>query len=114
MDKQEFSTRVIACEKKLFRIAYLTLGGYAHCEDAVQEALLKAWADLASLRNPALFDTWLIRILINECHNILRQGGFDRKSGKGGRYLATDRNFNHRLRVNALDQSFNTPGRTYQ
>ncbi len=42
MNKQEFTDRVVACEQRLFRIAYLTLGSYANCEDAVQEALLKA------------------------------------------------------------------------
>ena len=28
MEKLEFADRVIACEKKLFRVAHLTLGGY--------------------------------------------------------------------------------------
>jgi RNA polymerase sigma-70 factor (ECF subfamily) len=73
MDKQEFTDRVVACERKLFRIAYLTLGGYAHCEDAVQEALVKAWANRRALRNPVYFETWLIRILINECRNLQRR-----------------------------------------
>lgn len=72
MDKREFTGRVIACEKKLFRIAYLTLGRYGACEDAVQEALLKAWEGRGALREPAYFDTWLIRILINECRNLKR------------------------------------------
>ncbi len=73
MDKREFSGRVIACEKKLFRVAYLTLGGYPNCEDAVQEALMKAWEGRAALRDPQYFDTWLIRILINECRNLQRR-----------------------------------------
>ena len=73
MDKREFSGRVIACEKKLFRVAYLTLGGCTNCEGAVQEALLKAWEGRAALRDPAFFDTWLIRILINECRNLQRR-----------------------------------------
>lgn len=73
MDKREFAGRVNACEKKLFRVAYLTLGRYEACEDAVQEALLRAWEGRAALRDPAYFDTWLIRILINECHNLQRR-----------------------------------------
>jgi RNA polymerase sigma-70 factor (ECF subfamily) len=73
MDAREFTDRVVACEEKLFRIAYLTLGGYAQCEDAVQEALVKAWAGRNSLRDPAYFETWLVRILLNECHNLQRR-----------------------------------------
>ncbi len=73
MDAREFTDRVVACEEKLFRIAYLTLGGYARCEDAVQEALAKAWAGRNALRNPAYFETWLVRVLINECRNLQRR-----------------------------------------
>lgn len=73
MNKQEFADRVVACEQKLFRIAYLTLESYANCEDAVQEALLKAWASKSTLRYLAYFETWLVRILINECRNIQRR-----------------------------------------
>ena len=39
----------------------------------MQEALVKAWTGGRSLRNPAHFETWLIRILINECRNIQRR-----------------------------------------
>jgi len=73
MDKQEFTERVIACERRLFRVAYLTLGGYCHCEDAVQEALVKAWAGRGALRDQRYFETWLVRILINECRNLQRR-----------------------------------------
>jgi RNA polymerase sigma-70 factor (ECF subfamily) len=67
MDSSEFSTRVLQCERKLFRIAYLSLARDADVEDCVQEALLSAWRHIGSLREPAYFETWLIRILINEC-----------------------------------------------
>ena len=73
MDKQEFTRRVVGCEQKLFRVAYLTLGGYQSCEDAVQETLVKAWVGRGSLRNPQYFETWLIRILINVCRSLQRK-----------------------------------------
>ena len=44
----------------------------ARC-DAVQEAVLKAWNSRGSLRNKQYFESWLIRILINECHAIQRK-----------------------------------------
>lgn len=61
------------CAQRLHRISYLILGREADCEDAVQEALLRAWTHLSSLRNESYFETWLIRILINESRRILRK-----------------------------------------
>ena len=42
MDSAQFSKHVLGCEQKLFRIAYLTLGGYEGTEDAVQETFAVA------------------------------------------------------------------------
>ena len=67
MEQAEFIRRVRACERRLYRVARTMLRGEADCEDAVQEALLRAWAKLYTLRQEAYFETWLIRILINQC-----------------------------------------------
>ena len=42
-----------------------TLGSRTDAEDAVQEALLRAWRNLDSFRGGALFSTWLYRICVN-------------------------------------------------
>ena len=73
MNKAEFVRRVCGCERRLYRVARTMLARDADCEDAVQEALLKAWAKLYMLREELYFETWLIRILINECRNICRK-----------------------------------------
>ena len=73
MNKAEFVQRVRSCERRLYRVARTMLARDADCEDAVQEALLKAWAKLNTLREEAYFETWLIRILINECKNLYRR-----------------------------------------
>ena len=72
MDRQEFTRRVTAIQDKLYRVAYGQLGNIHDCCDAVQEAILKAWCALPKLRKEEFFETWLIRILINECHNLQR------------------------------------------
>ena len=71
MDKQEFSRRVLAVEGRLYRISCGMLREPQDRLDAVQEAVLKAWQNLHRLRREEYFETWLTRILINECHNIL-------------------------------------------
>lgn len=73
MDEIEFESRALAYSQKLYRICYAILPERADCDDAIQEALIKAWRKRGTLRNPALFETWLTRITINECKNIIRQ-----------------------------------------
>ena len=70
MNKQEFTRRVLAVENKLYRISCGMLKNPQDRMDAVQEAVTKAWANVHRLRREEYFETWLTRILINECHNI--------------------------------------------
>lgn len=73
MTKAEFAQRVRLLERRLYRVSRTILSRNADCEDAVQEALLKAWARLDTLREEKYFETWLVRILINECKTIWRR-----------------------------------------
>lgn len=73
MDKEEFTRAVLEYESTLYRVAKSMLGSEADCADAAQNALLRAWERLHTLRDPAYFKTWLTRILINECRAMLRQ-----------------------------------------
>ena len=41
-------------------------------EDAVQRALVRAWRDLPSLREPDRFEAWLHRLLIRACYDEAR------------------------------------------
>ncbi len=40
--------------------------------DAIQDTILTSFEKIHKLKNPQYFKTWLIRILINECNQILR------------------------------------------
>lgn len=73
MNAQEYSDRVRACTPRLWRIAWLILRCGADCDDALQEALLRGWNRRSTLRDEALFETWLTRILIHESNRILRK-----------------------------------------
>ncbi|PYG85835.1 RNA polymerase sigma-70 factor (ECF subfamily) [Ruminiclostridium sufflavum DSM 19573] len=72
MDKDTFAEEVRKAEATLFRISKAILQNEKDCEDAVQEAILKAYHKLASLKKEAFFKTWLVRILINECYKVSR------------------------------------------
>ena len=73
MTREEFAGRVEAVRVRLYRTAYLYLGREADALEAVDEAVYKALRALKQLREPNLFETWLTRILINECHKELRR-----------------------------------------
>ena len=69
MNRDEFSRRIRENQDRLYRITCGLLREPQDRMDAVQDAIFKAWCNLPRLRNEDYFDTWIIRILINECHN---------------------------------------------
>jgi RNA polymerase sigma-70 factor (ECF subfamily) len=48
------------------------LGSPADVDDAVQEALMTAWRKYAGFHGQSEFATWVTRILINECYDMVR------------------------------------------
>ena len=73
MSDQEFTKRVRAMERKLYRIAHAILWSDADCADAIQEAVFKGWMKKGGLREERFFETWMVRILINECRTLIRR-----------------------------------------
>jgi len=70
--KDAFMRLIKNSELSMYRVAKSFLKSDPDCADAIQEAILKAYRTIASLREPGYFKTWLIRILINECKQILK------------------------------------------
>lgn len=70
MDKQTFQNNVLSSEEMLYRISKSICFYESDCEDAVQNAILKAYEKLDSLREEKYFRTWITRILINECYRV--------------------------------------------
>lgn len=70
MSNDEFARRLEEIRPMLFRICCMQLSNPSDREDAIQEAVFKAWKKRNSLREKQYFNTWFVRILLNECHNI--------------------------------------------
>jgi len=58
---------------RAYRLAGLLLGDQHEAEDATQDALVRAWQSIGSLRDPAGFQAWFDRILVNICRDRLRR-----------------------------------------
>ena len=58
--------------QKMYRIAITMLQNEEDAADAIQETVFKCWQKIGQLRNDKYFGTWLVRILINQCNDILR------------------------------------------
>jgi RNA polymerase sigma-70 factor (ECF subfamily) len=56
-----------------YRLAWAILGDDVDADDATQDAFAQAWRHRGSLRDPARFDAWFGRILVNVCREKLRQ-----------------------------------------
>jgi RNA polymerase sigma-70 factor (ECF subfamily) len=58
---------------RAYRLAGILLGDRHEAEDATQDALIRAWQSAGTLRDPAGFQAWFDRILVNICRDRLRR-----------------------------------------
>ena len=72
MDHETFATLVRQYTPNMYRLSYGMLRNGADAEDAVGEAVLKAWENLGSLKKPERFKSWIMQITANEARKIYR------------------------------------------
>jgi len=73
-DRDAFAAIAAPRLDRLFATATLILRDRGRAEDAVQGALVRAWRDLRSLRDPQRLDAWMRRLLVNACRDESRRG----------------------------------------
>jgi RNA polymerase sigma factor (sigma-70 family) len=61
------------CLDDSYRLAAVVLRDPAEAQDVVHDAVLLGWRKFGSLRDPARFDAWFGRIVLNLCRDRLRQ-----------------------------------------
>ena len=72
-DESAFAALVEPHRRDLHAHCYRMLGSLQDAEDALQDALLRAWRGLGRLRGPrASMRTWLYRIATNACLDLAR------------------------------------------
>ncbi|MDX8534253.1 RNA polymerase sigma factor [Mesorhizobium sp. VK25A] len=72
-DPNAFRTIIKTHNQRLYRIARGVVRNDAEAEDVVQEAYMRAFANLGAFRGEASLSTWLSRIVINEALDRLRK-----------------------------------------
>lgn len=71
-DKDAFTKLLEMNMQSMYKTAWVYLKNDADIADAIQETILTCYEKLDTLRNTKYFKTWMTRILINKCNDILR------------------------------------------
>ena len=71
IDKAQFCDLIRTHQTAMYRYALGVLRNPADAEDAVGEAILKAYTRLGQLKNPDCFKAWVMAILTNETRTML-------------------------------------------
>jgi len=72
-DTDAFATLVAPFRERLFRKACSILGSAYDAEDALQDSLLTGFRAIDRFRGEASIYTWLYRIVVNRCTDIIRK-----------------------------------------
>jgi Sigma-70 region 2 len=72
-DHDAFATLVGATVARSDAVARLILRDPERAKDAIQDAYVRAWRDLPTLRYPERFEAWLRRLVVHACLNEARR-----------------------------------------
>jgi RNA polymerase sigma-70 factor, ECF subfamily len=72
-DRDAFEMIIRTHSRPLFAIAYGILQSREEAEDAVQDALVKAWKSRWRVRDPERFPAWLCMIARHRAHDVFRK-----------------------------------------
>jgi RNA polymerase sigma-70 factor (ECF subfamily) len=72
-DREAFDALARQTGDRCLAIAFRILRDFDLADDAVQSALVTAWREIRTLRDPRLFEPWLHRILTNACYTEARR-----------------------------------------
>lgn len=73
LSKEEFTELVQINKVSLYRFAKSIVKNDVEAEDAISEAILKAYKNKSKLKSKGSFKSWIMRITANECYNIIKK-----------------------------------------
>ena len=72
-DAESFNQLVKRWERPIFALAYRTLGREEDARDVTQETFMRAFRALGGFKGDAKFSSWLYRITLNLCRDLMRK-----------------------------------------
>lgn len=71
-DPEAFVRLIEEHKQAMYQVARGYFSDQMDVEDVLSETVLACWERLDTLRRPEYFKTWLVRILINKCNDLVR------------------------------------------
>ncbi len=78
-DEKSFTQLILSIKNDLYKISKTRLSDENDINDAIQETMINAYKHLKKLKDNAIFKSWIIKILINECNKIYKKKGKKQK-----------------------------------
>ncbi|HHX14239.1 MAG TPA: RNA polymerase sigma factor [Clostridiales bacterium] len=72
-DEVSFELLIAGCRTKAYNTALRFMQNEDDAMDALQESLIKVFRHLGNFKGNSRFDTWVYRIVVNSCKDLLRQ-----------------------------------------
>lgn len=72
-DERQFELLIEQCKTRAYNIALRYLHNEEDAMDALQESFIKIYRHLGSFKEGSKFDTWVYRIVVNTCNDMLRK-----------------------------------------
>lgn len=72
-DEEAFIAVIDTLMPQMYKVAKARLKNEEDIGDAIQETILSAFANLKKVKEPVYFKTWITKILMNKCNDIVRK-----------------------------------------
>lgn len=72
-DKEAFIKVINQYTQDIYKVAKARLNSEEDIGDAIQETILSAYKNICVLKETTYFKTWIIKILINKCNDIINK-----------------------------------------
>jgi RNA polymerase sigma-70 factor (ECF subfamily) len=72
-DTESFESLILACKEKAYNIALRYLKNEEDALDVLQDSFIRIYRHLSKFNEQSRFDTWVYRIVVNTCNDMLRK-----------------------------------------